>query len=80
MVRCKYCGMLIPEEFARQSGGYCELDEYSTTEHVAARLHVQPQTIMGWFRKGKLPHMTVDGGGRALVRRGDIDKLLIPHR
>lgn len=49
--------------------------ELLTIPEAADFLRLQPSTIRSWVSKRKLPHVKM--GGRVLLRRGDLQHLVV---
>lgn len=55
-------------------------DDYLTPAEAAAVLRIRPRTVRTWIACGRLPAKRTDPGrgGRLLVRRADLDAVLLP--
>ncbi len=52
-------------------------DVLLTTKEVAELFRVDPLTVTGWVRDGKLQAVTTPGGRRYRFRRDDIERMLL---
>jgi excisionase family DNA binding protein len=51
-------------------------ERFYTVKQIAERLQVQPKTVSGWLRDGKLKGLRLSGPAGWRVRQSDLDRYL----